>query len=58
MICPHCQKAIPTFKATPEMIEKVVKLKRQGYSARDIAQLLGNTISFATVSRIIRKRFA
>ena len=57
MICPHCRKPIK-YEVDDAVRERVLRMKQDGYSVRDIAAILtadGIKISFATVSRIGRK---
>ncbi len=52
MICPHCRKPIPRKPIDAKIRADVLKLSKQGYSARDIEKVLG--ISFSSAAKIVR----
>lgn len=54
MICPHCNKAIPTKKPV-SLKRKVIEYHKQGFSFRDIEALTKRQVSFSTASRWIRE---
>lgn len=53
MICPHCKKPIER-KISKKTIAEAKKLRKEGYSLRDIERILhtkGVYVSFTTLSR-------
>lgn len=54
MICPHCKKPIQR-KILPKTKERVIRMKEQGYSFREIETILmheGIKVSAASACRI------
>ena len=61
MICPHCKKAIPRFRARPSDVDnkiksKAIELYAKGFSMRDIEHMLDRQISISTISRILKDK--
>lgn len=58
MICPHCKKAF-IRGANDESVIRILELRAEGYSLRDIEKALfaeGKLVSFSTISRILKKQ--
>lgn len=55
MICPHCGKAFP--KRLPKALRtRALSLVKEGYSLRDVQDILKGSVSFSTISRWVRKK--
>lgn len=54
-LCPHCRKPIrgQGNKIGADLRKKILDLHRQGYSTRDIQEVL--SVSFSSAARIIRE---
>lgn len=55
MICPHCKGPINYIKHTTDLKKSVLKLHKEGFSARDIEAKLERAVSFSTAARWIRE---
>lgn len=55
MICPNCNHKIVTMNKLTEGIKlKISRLAKEGYSMRDISQVLEFKISPATICRFLK----
>ena len=50
MICPHCNRLI-SYKKSDALKKKALKFLSEGYSTRDVEQLLKREVSFGTIAK-------
>ena len=58
MICPHCGKPVP-LRISPEAIKRAKEMRKEGYSLRDIEEMLKregySRISYTSIHRYLEK---